>query len=324
MPERSDHRLGILAGIGSYALWGLFPLYFHSLEPASPLEVLAHRIVWSFVLMLVVLSLQRNWGWVAELRNEPRRALLIVVAGTLLSVNWLVYVWAVSVDRVIDASLGYFVNPIVTVALGVVLLKERVRPMQVGALVFGAGAVLILAIAYGRVPWIALTLAFSFAGYGYIKKLVGLDSVASLTAETAMLFPVAAGGLLWAFVADRTALGHNGVFLDVKLLALGIVTAIPLLLFGVATRRIPLVMIGLLQYLTPWGQLLLGWLYFGEDMPPARLAGFVLIWVALAMLAFDGVQSFRSQGSGAPSPRSEPSATGRGRHRPSRTGTSSR
>jgi len=293
-PERSDHRIGILAGMGSYALWGLFPLYFHSLEPAGPLEVLAHRVTWSFVLMLVVLAVQRNWGWLAELRADPRRAVLIAVAGLLLSVNWLVYVWAVSVDRVIDASLGYFVNPIVTVALGVVLLKETVRPMQVGALVLGATAVVILAVAYGQVPWIALTLAASFAGYGYIKKKVGLDTVASLTAETALIFPVAAVGLVWGFVTDRTAIGHHSTFLDVKLLALGIVTAIPLLLFGVATRRIPLVMIGLLQYLTPWGQLLLGWLYFHEEMPPSRLAGFALIWLALALLAYDGVSSIRA------------------------------
>ena len=280
--------------MGSYALWGLFPLYFHALEPAGPLEVLAHRIVWSFVLMLIVLAVQRNWGWLAELRSDPRRAGLIALAGILLSVNWLVYVWAVSVDRVIDASLGYFVNPIVTVAMGVVLLKESVRPLQIGSLVLGGAAVVILAVAYGQVPWIALTLAFSFAGYGYIKKKVALDTVASLTAETALLFPVAAGGLLWAFLTDRTAIGNHSAFLDVKLLALGLVTAIPLLLFGVATRRIPLVMIGLLQYLTPWGQLLLGWLHFHEKMPPARLAGFALIWLALACLAYDGVQSVRA------------------------------
>lgn len=297
MPERSDHRLGILAGMGSYALWGLFPLYFHSLEPAGPLEVLAHRVTWSFVLMLLVLAVQRNWGWVTELRSDPARAVKIVVAGLLLSVNWLVYVWAVSVDRVIDASLGYFVNPIVTVALGVLLLKEAIRPLQIGALVLGGSAVVILAVAYGQVPWIALTLAFSFAGYGYIKKQVGLDTVASLTAETALLFPVATGGLVWGFLSGRAALGEHGVFLDVRLVGLGIVTAVPLLLFGVATRRIPLVMIGLLQYLTPWGQLLLGWLYFGEEMPPARLAGFALIWVALALLAYDGYRSLRSSRS---------------------------
>ncbi|MFN8051791.1 MAG: EamA family transporter RarD [Acidimicrobiales bacterium] len=294
MQQRSEHQVGILAGIASYSLWGLFPLYFHSLEPTGPLEVLAHRIVWSFVMMLVVLAVQRNWSWLADLRRDPRRAALIAAAGLLLSVNWLVYVWAVSVDRVIDASLGYFVNPIVTVAMGVFLLKERVRPLQVGALAFGGAAVLILAVAYGQVPWIALTLAFTFAGYGYLKKKVGLETVASLTAETALLFPLAAGGLLWAFLTGRTAIGNHSAFLDVKLLALGAVTAVPLLLFGVATRRIPLVMIGLLQYLTPWGQLLLGWLHYHEPMPPSRLAGFALIWVALALLAFDGVQSVRA------------------------------
>ena len=314
MPERSDHNLGVLAGISCYALWGLFPLHFHSLEPAEPWEVLAHRVTWSFVLMLAVLALQRNWSWIGTLRRDPRAAGLLVVAGLLLSANWLVYVWAVSIDRVIDASLGYFINPIVTVAMGVTLLKETIRPLQIGALALGAIAVLILAIAYGEVPWIALTLAFTFAGYGYLKKKVGLDTVASLTAETALLFPIGAVALAWTFARGDTALGNHGVFLDVRLLALGIVTAVPLLLFGAATQRIPLVMIGLLQYLTPWGQLLLGWLYFGEEMPPSRLAGFALIWAALVLLVWDGVQAVR--GSGAPSPRFEPVAADRAPSRP--------
>jgi len=301
MPDRSDHRLGLLAGAGSYALWGLFPLYFHSLEPTGALEILAHRIAWSFILMLIVLRFQRNWGWVSELRRDPKRAGIIVIAGVLLAVNWLVYVWAVGQNKVIDASLGYFVNPLVTVAMGVVLLKEGVRRLQIVALALGAAAVVILTIGYGEIPWISLVLALSFAGYGYLKKQVGLDTVASLTAETALLFPVAAVGLVWGFATDRTAFSHNGAFLDVKLLALGVVTAIPLLLFGVATRRIPLVMIGLLQYLTPWGQLLLGWLVYDEDMPAERIAGFALIWVALAMLAFDAVQSLRSDRRGTAS-----------------------
>lgn len=294
MEERSEERVGIVAGILCYALWGLFPIYFHALEPAGALEVLSHRIVWSFVLMLGVLAARRQWGWVRELRDHPRHAAMLATAGVLLAVNWLTYVWAVEQGRVIDASLGYFVNPLVTVALGVFVLQEQVRPMQSAALALGAGAVVVLAVGYGSVPWIALVLAFSFAGYGFLKKKVGLETVVSLTVETALLFPVAAAGLGWAFLTNRTAVGHNGVFLDVKLLALGLVTAIPLLLFGVATRRIPLVLIGLLQYITPWGQLLLGWWYFEEEMPPARLAGFALIWVALVLLAADGLRSARA------------------------------
>ena len=291
MPPLTEREKGILGGVASYSLWGLFPLYFHSLAPAGALEVLGHRIVWTFVFLIGVLAVQRRWAWVAELRADRARLARTVAAGLLLSTNWVLYVWAVNADRVLDASLGYFINPLVTVALGVVLLREQVRPLQVAALAFGAASVMVLIVGYGEVPWVALVLALSFGGSGYLKKQVDLATVPALAAETAFLFPIALVGLGAAALAGKTAIGHHGVLLDAKLLGLGVVTAVPLLLFGVATRRIPLVLVGLLQYLTPTLQFLIGWLYYGEKVPPGRLAGFALTWVALFLLAADGVRA---------------------------------
>lgn len=287
-PSPGEHRRGLLAGVGAYALWGLFPLYFHALEPASAWEVLAHRVVWSFALVATVLAARGQWRLVTDLRRQPARSARIVGAGLLLSLNWLTYVWAVSVDRVIDASLGYFINPIITVLAGVVVLGETVRPLQRVAVGLGAVAVVVLSVGYGEVPWIALVLATTFAGYGLLKKQVHLPTVASLAAETVAIAPLAVAGLGWAVLSGRSAFVHHGDgWLDVRLVALGVVTAVPLLLFGSATRRIPLVLIGLLQYLTPFGQLLLGWWWFGEAMPAERWAGFGLIWVALGVLTAD-------------------------------------
>ena len=287
----AERRLGMGAGLAAYGLWGLFPLYFHALQPAGALEILGHRIVWSFVLCLVVLGLRRQRGWIRVLRDDPGRAAAIVGAGLLLATNWVTYVWAVNADRVIDASLGYFINPIITVVVGVVVLKESIRPLQRVAVALGAISVVVLTLGYGEVPWIALVLACTFAGYSFLKKQVQLPTVESLAAETMLLFPLALGGLVWLVARGESAFTSHGVWLDLKLIGLGIVTSIPLLLFGVATRRIPLVMIGLLQYITPFGQLLLGWWWFGEQMPPERWAGFVLIWAALAVLTTDALRA---------------------------------
>ncbi|HMT23565.1 MAG: EamA family transporter RarD [Microthrixaceae bacterium] len=289
-----QRRTGVLTGMASYALWGLFPLYFHALSPTTPVEILAHRVVWSFLGMMGLLTLRREWGWIAELRRDRARLGRIWLAGVLLAINWLVYVWAVTADRVIDASLGYFVNPLVTVAMGVVLLGEHIRRGQAIALGLGGVAVVVLAVGYGEVPWVALVLALSFGGYGFLKKQVALEPVASLAAETTIVFPAALVWLGWQIGSGHATFGHHGTLLDAKLLALGIVTAVPLLLFGAATRRIPLVLIGLLQYITPWEQFLLGWLHFGEKMPPERFVGFVLIWAALVVLAIDAWRTARA------------------------------
>ncbi len=288
--SREIDRVGLALGAGAYGLWGLFPLYFHRLSQASALEILAHRIVWSFLILslVAVVRRQRHGRPFVTLRSTSARWSML--GGVLLSINWLIYVWAVNADRVIDASLGYFINPIFTVLLGVLVLRETIRPLQKLAIGFGAAASLSLAIAYGEIPWIALSLAGSFGLYGLIKKHAGLEMFESLTIETSVVFPFAMIGLIASTVAGHSAFLHISTALDLKLVGLGIVTVVPLVLFGAAASRISLVWTGLLQYLTPWMQFLLGWLYFHETMPPQRLVGFALIWVALGVLAIDAIR----------------------------------
>jgi chloramphenicol-sensitive protein RarD len=290
-----DHRTGVLAGVAAYGLWGVFPLVFHQLGDVAPGEVLMHRILWSFVVVAGLLAVRRETGWVDVLRHrraDGARARL-GLAAAFISVNWLVYVWAVSRENVIEAALGYYVNPLITVALGIVVLGERLRRLQVVALGFGAASVAVLTVAYGRVPWVALVLACSFAGYGFLKKAVAVPATTSLAVETALASPVALAGLVLLEVRGDAAFLHGSLGRDALLASLGVITAAPLVLFGVAARRIPLSMLGLLQYLTPTGQLLCGVVVLHEPLPPERLAGFVLVWVALMVLTADALRDAR-------------------------------
>ena len=279
-------------------MWGLFPLYFHHLAPATAVEILVHRVVWSFVVVAAVQRYRRQPSGFALLRADPRRAARLALAALLLTTNWLVYLWAVTNDKIVDAALGYFVNPLLSVVLGVAVLHEHLRAVQRFAVALGAAAVLVLSVGYGRVPWVALVLATTFAAYGYLKKTIRLaGGVASLAAESTVLVPVAlafvvvvAGSGHWSSVA----FGHHGAGNTTLLLLAGPVTALPLALFGVAAQRIPLSLVGLLQYLTPVGQFLIGVFVFDEAVPPARLAGFVLVWAALLVLAIDALRSFRA------------------------------
>jgi chloramphenicol-sensitive protein RarD len=289
----ADRRTGVLAGIAAYGLWGVFPLVFHQLQDVLPTEVLMHRVLWSFVVVVGVLALRREVGWWAVLRHHSAVRSRLVAAAALITVNWLVYVWAVSEEHVVEAALGYYVNPLITVALGVVVLRERLARMQVVALGFAAVAVVVLTVAYGRVPWIALVLACSFAGYGYLKKAVAVPATTSLAVETAVLLPFALAGLVVVQVTGDAAFLHGSLRRDLLLVGLGVITAVPLVLFGTAARRIPLTLLGLLQYLTPTFQLLCGVVVLDEDLPPERLAGFVLVWVALALLGADALRASR-------------------------------
>jgi chloramphenicol-sensitive protein RarD len=289
----ADHRIGTLAGIAAYSLWGVFPLVFHLLRSVGPVEILIHRIVWSFVVVVVLLAIRRQRHWLREVRSEPRALGRLTLAAALIATNWLVYIWAVNSDHVVEAALGYYVNPLISVALGVAVLGERLRRLQVVALAFGAGAVAVLTVAYGRVPWIALVLACSFGGYGFLKKAVPVGAMTSLAVETLVLLPAALAGLVALLVTGEAAFLHGSVGRDLLLVGLGVVTAVPLLLFGTAARRIPLSLVGLLQYLTPTLQLLCGVAVFHEPMPPERLAGFVLVWIALAVLAVDALAGRR-------------------------------
>jgi chloramphenicol-sensitive protein RarD len=254
-----------------------------------------HRILWSFVVVVALLAWRGPKGWVRPLLADRRQTARLASASLLIAVNWLVYIWAVNHDHVVEAALGYYINPLLTVALGVVVLGERLRRRQVVALCFGAASVVVLTVAYGRLPWIALVLAVSFAGYGFQKKAVRVSAVPSLTVETACLLPFALVAVVVMEVRGTAAFTHGTIGRDVLLVGLGVITAVPLLLFAAAARRIPLSMLGLLQYLTPTGQLLCGVLVLDEPLPPERLAGFVLVWIALALLAVDAYRALRAE-----------------------------
>jgi chloramphenicol-sensitive protein RarD len=288
-----EQRLGTIAGVAAYSLWGVFPLVFHLLRTVEPGEILIHRIVWSFVVVLGLLVVRRERHWLRAVRGFPGALPRLTVAALLIATNWLVYIWAVNSGHVIEAALGYYVNPLISVALGVAILGERLRRLQIVALGFGAVSVAVLTAAYGRVPWIALVLACSFGGYGFLKKSVPVGAVTSLAVETLVLLPAALVGLAVFEASGDAAFLHGSAGRDALLVGLGVVTAVPLLLFGAAARRIPLSLLGLLQYLTPTLQLLCGVLVFDEPMPPERLAGFVLVWVALTLLAVDALSSRR-------------------------------
>lgn len=289
----AERRTGVLAGVAAYGLWGVFPLVFHQLQEVLPAEVLMHRVLWSFVVVAGLLGLRRQTGWWAIVRTHSPVRTRLAAAAACITVNWLVYVWAVSEEHVVEAALGYYINPLITVALGVVVLRERLARVQLVALGFAAAAVAVLTVAYGRVPWIALVLACSFAGYGYIKKAVEVPATTSLAVETAVLLPFAAIGLVVLQVRSDAAFLHGSIGRDLLLVGLGVITAVPLVLFGTAARRIPLTLLGLLQYLTPTFQLICGVVVLGEDLPPERLVGFVLVWIALVLLGGDAVRASR-------------------------------
>lgn len=276
-----------MAGLAAYSMWGLFPLVFHQLREVAAMEILLHRITWSFVVVVALLELRRDRTWLGVLRRASPNRHRLVLAALLISINWLVYVWAVTDGQVLQAALGYYINPLITVALGVVVLGEQLRRLQLLALVLGLASVVVLTVAYGQVPWISLVLACSFGGYGYLKKAVRVSAPTSLAVETAVLVPVAAVALSVLAVRGDGALGTGGLDRDALLLSLGAVTATPLLLFAASARRIPLTHLGLLQYLTPTVQFLCAVTILGEELPADRLVGFVLVWVALMVLALD-------------------------------------
>ena len=289
--------LGLAAGIAAYVLWGVLPLYFPLLQPAGAVEIIANRVVWSLLFCVLLLGVTRTWGaFVAAIRH--RRTLgLLSIAAVLLAVNWLVFVFGILTDRVVDAALGYYINPLVTVTLAVVVLRERLRAMQWAALGFGAAAVVVITAGYGRLPWIALALALSFGFYGLIKNRVGrsVGAVPGLAVETLVLAPLALAYLVWINATGTGTFTTDGLGHALILVSSGVVTAIPLLLFNSAARRLPLSMLGLLQYIAPTLQLIIGVAVLHEQMPAARWWGFGLVWVALAMLTFDGIRNGRPQ-----------------------------
>lgn len=286
-------RRGYLYGVAAYGLWGILPLYFKLLRPTPAVEILAHRIVWSAVFVAVILLVTRHWTVLRGLRRQPRMLLRLGAAATLIGVNWGTYIYGVNTDRVVEASLGYFITPLVTVLLGVLVLGERLRRWQWAAVAAGAVAVALLALDYGRLPFIALVLAGSFGTYGLIKKQLALPPAEGLFIETALLAGPAVGVLWWLTAAGTATVGQVGTGHTLLVLAAGAVTAVPLLLFAGAANRIPLTALGILQYVAPVMQFGMGVFAFREPMPPARLLGFALVWLALMVFTAEAVRHAR-------------------------------
>nr|WP_231567531.1 EamA family transporter RarD [Sinomonas humi] len=276
-------------GLGAYGLWGLLPLYFVTLAPAGPVEIVSDRVLFSVVVCLVLIAVTKAWGSLAAVFHSGRGFGILAIAAVLIAINWLTYTYAVLSGQAIEASLGYFINPLVSVLLGVIVLKERLRPLQWAAVGTGFVAVLVLAFAYGRVPWIALILAFSFGLYGLVKNRVGatVDAVTSLTIETVVLTPLALAAVTWLGSVGTLTLTGNGAGHFWLLAASGVVTATPLLFFGASARRLPMTTIGMLQYMTPLLQFIIAVTILGERMGPERWAGFGIVWLALVVLTVD-------------------------------------
>ncbi|MGH8860107.1 MAG: EamA family transporter RarD [Jatrophihabitantaceae bacterium] len=294
MDDAAENRAGLAYGLGAYLLWGLFPLFFPLLEPAGTIEILAQRMAWSLVVVALLLALTKGFAGVRAVVRTPARFVRLVTAAVLITVNWGVYIWGVNNGHVVECSLGYFINPLFTILLGVVVLKERLRPAQWAAVAIGAAAVVVIAVDYGRPPWIALTLAVSFGMYGFLKKRAGVGAADSLAVETGVLFVPAVVALLVVQSQGELAFAHHGVGNSLLLASSGLVTAVPLLMFAAATQRLPLSVIGLLQYLTPVLQFLVGVGIRHEHVPFAEFIGFCLVWIALIVLTVDGLRHQRA------------------------------
>lgn len=290
-----DARRGLTFGTLAYGLWGAFPLYWPLLEPAGAIEILAHRIVWSALTMVVIVVLWRRTTSLRAVVADRRVMLLLALASVVISVNWSTYIWGVNNGRVVEASLGYFINPLVTVLMGVLILGERLRRLQWIAMGVATLAVVVLTVDYGRPPWVALVLACSFGTYGLAKKQAGVGAVESLTVETILITPVAAAYLGWLAATGASHFTSQGAGHALLFTTTGIVTAIPLMLFGAAAIRVPMVTLGLLQYLAPIIQFILGVALFHEDMPLGRWVGFALVWLALVVFTVEALNHRRRQ-----------------------------
>ena len=293
----TKNKLGLLFGISAYSLWGLFPLYWPLLEPANPLEIVSHRAVWTLVFCIIVLFATKALKETLVTLKRPKVAAKLFATSLLISINWLIYIWATNNGHVVEASLGYYINPLITIGFGVFLLKEKLRPLQWVSVSVATVGVLVLTIAYGRLPWIALGLALSWGSYGLIKKQLGLGALEGLAIETFIS--------AFFYLAYLVFLGNQGTGqfgnswgLTLLLMSAGAVTAIPLLLFNGAANRLPFTTIGLLQYITPTLQFSCGVWFYQEEMPLSRWIGFFIIWVALIALAIDLVRSNRSVNDG--------------------------
>ena len=280
---------GIIYAASAYVLWGLLPLYWKALQDVPAGQILAHRIAWSLVFVGLILTARHNWGWLRGAVRQPRIVLTFVLSGILLGINWFTYIWSVNAGFIVETSLGYFINPLVSVLLGYLILKEKLRSTQWLALSVALAGVLYLTFSYGAFPWIALTLAFSFGTYGLIRKTAALNSAEGLMMETAVLFVPAVGFLLLQEFRGTGAFAHDGLPTDLLLIGAGVVTSVPLLLFASGARRITMTSLGLLQYIAPTLQFLIGVLIYHEAFGLDRIVGFGLIWLALILYSIESL-----------------------------------
>jgi chloramphenicol-sensitive protein RarD len=291
----SEQRRGLVFGVLAYAQWGLFPLYWPLLEPGGAIEILAHRVCWSLLTMLVLLVALRRTAYFRALFRDPRVLLLLSFASVVIGLNWGGFIYGVNAGHVVEVSLGYFINPLVTVLLGVFVLGERLRRLQWVAMGIAGLAVVVLSVEYGHPPWIAFLLAGSFGAYGLAKKKADVGAVESLTFETVLLVPLALGYLVWLSATGEGTFTNHGAGHAVLLSTTGLVTALPLICFGAAATRIPLTTIGLLQFMTPILHFVLGLTVFHEVMTPGKWTGFALVWVALAIFTSEALRHQRRQ-----------------------------
>lgn len=292
--QRRKMKKGILYGLGAYVLWGFFPIYWKVLHPVSALQVIGHRIGWSFIILLLYIFATKQWNDFRAAAFNAKTIGIYAIAGVLLSINWLMYVWGVNAGFIVETSLGYFINPLLSVLLGVIFLRERLRAAQWIPVVIAAIGVVYLTSVYGRLPWIALILAFSFGFYGLVKKLAPLGSLYGLTLETGIVFPIALIYLVVVQVNGTGAFLHDGTTIDLFLLGAGIVTTIPLLMFASAAKEIPLSMVGILQYVAPTLQFLIGVFLYKEPFDQSHLIGFGIVWVALVIFWVENYMAHRN------------------------------
>src|SRR5687768_2199112 len=284
-------RAGILMGLGAYTFWGVMPLYFKAIGHVPAVEIVSHRILWSLLLLAALATVWKRWAAIRKALTTPRVTMILLATTFLIGLNWLVFIYAVVSGHVLEGSLGYYLNPLVNVLLGVFLLKEKLTGFQKGAVLLAATGVAVLAAGAGDALWISLTLAASFALYGFIRKVAPVDSVEGLAIETALLAPVALGWLIWLRQTNELGMGRFGTDVDILLALGGAVTAIPLLMFTAAARRLPYSMLGFLQYIAPSLQFLLAVLAFGEPLTTPHVICFAAIWTALAIFSLDGWRS---------------------------------
>ena len=303
---RSDHTSGVLFAIAAFGFWGVFPLYFSLFDGVNPIEVVAYRILWSFLFCAILLFFVRGWNAAGKALRNPRQLGLLTLASIAIAINWTTYVYSVSTNQVVESALGYFINPLLTVAMGVVILHERLNRSEVMAVAIAAVGVITIGFAEWAVPWIGLTLALSFGSYGLLKKMAGVGAVPGLTVETLVLLPVAAIALGYFELQGSAAVANSGWGMGILLALLGPITAIPLMWYAAAANRLPLATLGVMQYFTPSVIFILGITVFGDTVNSGEWVGFGLIWVALALFSADALRRSRrpSHPEGAEAPES--------------------